>query len=191
MKTIIFFFLAALIITSCVPKPATKEQKTAALQNSTFDKINIKKLPQYEELKNFLELNADTIISYRDTKNEVTLVRGQGLPDSTYLQKEDCYNFFQGNERFNITNVPDFLKEPLYKIFHSIGDSNIASFTVCKDKIINIEISSNGVGNRLFISHNFIWNSKSGKDYKYENNKDSLLNDNCIYRIGLIEDEGF
>jgi hypothetical protein len=93
--------------------------------------------------------------------------------------------FFQGHPGFDITNVPDFLKPKLDSIYNAIGDSNIKSFEVCKDKKITIEVRSEGGENGLYISHNLMWNTKIERNYAYSDNKDTLINGNCIYRIGM------
>ena len=190
MKNILFFLLTfSVIITSCAPRPASEEEKDKALKNAKFDREIIKMISVYERLKNFLEENAESMIAYRDSKNEVTYIRGQGLPDSTYFQKEDCYSFFEGNKNYNITNVPGNIKQQLKDIFSSIGKEKINSFTVCLDKKITIEAAVERIENGIFISHDLIWNSKSEKDYRYSLNKDTILNEKCIYRIGLTENQ--
>jgi hypothetical protein len=176
MKYIPILFVA--ILTSCtlfVPTPATEEQKKAAIDSSYFDKQIIGNLSSYENLKNFLLINLDTIIKFRYSKNSVTMVGQGGSTDSTYLQDDECYRFFEGNDRYDITNVPDFLKKKLEKTYTSIGKSNINSFTVCKDKKIIIEAKVSSGGEGLYISHELIWNSKVEDDYRYDKNKDTVI----------------
>lgn len=173
-----------------IPKPATNEQRKQAMDNAFFDKNVIGKLANYEKLKEFLEMNIDTIIKFRYSKNTATLVSGQGQPDSNYLADDDCYIFFQGNTRYDISNVPDFLKDQLDTIFRLFGEKDINSFEVCKNKKISIQVRSKGGENGLYISHNLLWNTKIERDYAYSDNKDTLIKKNCIYRIGMTEHHG-
>ena len=154
-----------------------------------FDLAIISNISRYDDLKNFLLSYKDTIISYRDGKNYLIKVSSGGNTD-TVLQKQDCYNFSQGNRNYDITNVPDFLKSKLDSIYKAIGGSNIKSFVVCKNKKITIEIRSEGGKYGLYFSHNLMWNTKMEADYSYTDNKDTLINGNCIYRIGMIEHHG-
>jgi hypothetical protein len=171
-----------------VPIPATEEQKKQAMDKAAFDQTIVSGIGKYSNLKNFLLSYGDTIIAYRDGRNYVIEVGGGGKTD-TVLQKQDCYNYFQGNPGFDITNVPDFLKPKLDSIYKAIGD-NIKSFEVCKDKKIRIEVRSEGGDHDLYISHNLLWNAKMERDYAYEDNKDTLINGDCIYRIGMTEYHG-
>lgn len=188
-----FFFLCnILIVASCdfmVPKPATEEQRKQAMDKAVFDETIVSGINKFENLKNFLLFYSDTIIAYRDRRNYVIEVGSDGKTD-TVLQKKGCYNFFQGNSNYDITNVPDFLKSKLDSIYNAIGDTNIKSFEVCKSKKIRMEIRSVRLENGLYISHNLLWNAKMETDYAYSDNKDTLINGNCIYRIGMIEHHG-
>ena len=190
--TKLFNLTSLLLLASCdfmVPTPAIEEQKKRAMENAKFDQAIITGISKYDELKNFLLSYDDTIISFRDSKNYVIRVHGGGKTD-TVLEKQDCYNFFQGNSNYDITNVPGFLKPKLDSIYKEIGDNNIKSFEICKDKKIRIEIRSEGGENGLYISHNLLWNAKIETDYAYSDNKDTLINGNCIYRIGMTERHG-
>ncbi|MEP6467169.1 MAG: hypothetical protein ABJB05_12745 [Parafilimonas sp.] len=190
--TKLFLLLNIFLLMSCdfpVPRPATEDQKKQVMNNVVFDQTLIAGINRYDNLKDFLLKYGDTIISYRDSRNYVVEVESANKMD-TVLQKQDCYNFFLGNRSYDITNVPNFLRTQLDSIYHQIGDSNIKSFEVCKDGKINIEAKSEDRQNGLFISHNLMWNTKMQKDYAYSDNKDTLLNRNCIYRIGMTEDHG-
>lgn len=190
MKKLIVFLFTILVLHSCLPTPATKQQKEDAMKSAYFDKNIIKNIGKYENLKIFLEDNIDTIIKFRYSKNTATIVKGQGQPDSNYLSDENCYIFFQGNSRYDITNVPDILKNELDCLFNSLSESEIRSFEVCKDKKISIDVRREGGDNGLYIYHNLIWNTKMERDHEYEDNKDTLINGNCIYRIGMSEHHG-
>lgn len=190
-RLLVLLFLLTMI--SCdfmIPKPATEEQKKQTMNNALFDQSIISNLAKYNKLKAFLETHIDTIIKFRHSKNTATLVGGQEQPDSNYLADDNCYNFFQGNVRYDISNVPDFLKQQLDTLFHSFGERNIKSFEVCKDKKISIKVRSEGGENGLYISHNLLWNTKIERDHAYSDNKDTLIDKDCIYRIGMTEHHG-
>ncbi len=193
MKVAKFFTLFSLFLhTSCnflTPTPATEEEKKQAMDKAVFNQTIISDSSRYNALKNFLLSFGDTIISYRDNRNYVIEVHGGGITD-TVLQKQDCYNFFQSNSNYDITNVPDFLKPKLDSIYKLIGDNNIKSFQICKDRKINIEVRSEGGENGLYISHNLMWNTKTDRDYAYSDKKDTLINGTYIYRIGMTEHHG-
>lgn len=188
----LIFFSIAITLNSCVltPTPATDQQKKDKMNGACFDQNIIKNIDRYEGLKIFLEKNIDTIIKFRYSKNTATLIRGQGQPDSNYLVDDNCYCFFQGNSSYDITNVPENLRKKLDSLFHSFNEKEIESFGVCKDMKISIKVRSEGGENGLYISHNLIWNTVIERDYAYDDNKDTLLDNKCIYRIGLTEHHG-
>ena len=171
------------------PTFATEEQKKYVLNNAEFDEVIIFNISSFDKLKDFLIENSDTIISYRDSKNVVIKVSG-GTKTDTVLQKCECYNFFQGNINYDISNVPDFLKDRLDSIYNTLGDRFVKSFEVCKDKKIRIQVRSDGGENGLYVSHILLWNTKMQKDYAFSDNKDTMINGDCIYRIGLTEYHG-
>ncbi|MCU0352946.1 MAG: hypothetical protein MUD08_04280 [Cytophagales bacterium] len=186
MTKYILSLLITVILYSCIPTQPTEEEKQEALQKAVFDSKITEKLLAYERLKTFLENNAAAIIAYRDSKNVVQVVG----TDSTYLMSEDCYTFFQGNPSTDITNVPDSLKTQLTEIYNAIGKQNIESFTVCNDKRISIEAKQDKVQKRLHVVHALVWNTKQWTEV-YERSKDTMLNGNCIYRLGLHEEVGY
>jgi hypothetical protein len=190
MTNQIIFLFMVLTLNACAPTPATEQQKKDKMTSAYFDQNIFKNIDKYENLKTFLENNIDTIIKFRYSKNTATLVRGQGQADSNYLADDNCYNFFQGNDRYDITNVPDNLKSELDSLFHTFNENELNSFGVCKDNKISIEIRSEGGDNGLYISHTLLWNTNMERDYAYDDNKDTLINGNCIYRIGLTEHHG-
>lgn len=150
-----------------------------------INKNGIQDIAKYENLKNFLEKNIDTIIRFRYYKNLVTNSRGEDKPDSTYLSDDDCYSFFQGNDQYDITNVPNHLKKKLDSLFYSLSEKEITSFEVCKDRKITIELKCERFENGLALLHTLIWNTTSNNNFAYQ--KDTVLLNKCIYRIRLTE----
>ena len=191
MKTLLYSFSLFLLFScdSMVPTQATEEQKKLAINKASFDPMIVSGISRYDDLKNFLLRYGDTIISYRNKRNYIIEVHGNGKMD-TVLQKQDCYVFFQHNSHYDITNVPDFIKPKLDSIFRSIGENNINSFEVCKNKAVTIQIRSEDGENGLYISHSLMWNTPIERDYAYIENKDTSINENCIYRIGMTEHHG-
>lgn len=181
------FQLIVLIIAfySCTPSPITERAKKEVMSKAHFDKKGIQNIAKYENLKSFLEKNMDTIIRFRYHKNIGTYVRGEGKPDSTYLSDDDCYIFFQGNDDYDITNVPDHLKKELDSLYHSFNEKETPSFEVCKDRKISIEIKRERFENGLALLHTLIWNARSNNDIEYT--KDTVLSNKCMYRIRLTK----
>jgi hypothetical protein len=105
--------------------------------------------------------------------------------DST-LTKDDCIYFFEGNDRYDINNIPNFLKSELSTIYSKIEE--VESFEICKDK--KITIKNNRINEGLIISHLLIWNTKQEEDYEFVKNRDMILNKDVVYRIGLTEHHG-
>lgn len=179
------------LLASCALKdrpPATEEQQKQAMDQAVFDESVITNLSRYDDLKNFLSTYGDTIIAYRNERNYGIRYSDTGKADS-FQVTEDCYRYFEKNDRHDITNVPDFLKPKLDSIYNKIGSTYIKAFEICKDKKIRIEVRSESRGNGLYISHNLLWNAKLENDYHYLDNKDTLMMGGCIYRIGLREQE--
>jgi hypothetical protein len=186
MRIQLSFFFLILTLHSCVPTPATEQQKRAAMNNAHFDPNVIKNIDKYEILRAFLEQNIDTIIKFRYSKNVAVLVGGEGHPDSNYLADDKCYV----NNRYDTAKVPDHLKIQLSGLFQSFDDKDIITYEICKDKRIRILVKVEEGENGLFISHDLLWNTIIERDYYYKDNKDTLLNNKCIYRIGLTEHHG-
>lgn len=185
------YLFCFILLTACDfagPTFATREQRKQAMHNARFDQTIISDIYRYNDLKNFLHSYSDTIISYRDSRNYMDTYDGNKT--ETVLQRQDCYSFSEGNSSDDITDIPDFLKPKLDSILSTLGDTAVRSFKVCKDKKINIDVRLKECGNGLYIFHNLIWNSKIERDYSYIDSKDTLINRDCVYRIGLIEDHG-
>ncbi len=116
------------------------------------------------------------------------LRRGKTLKTLLILRKEDCYQFCKGCDKSDITAVPNFLKQPLSNLYNSIADINISQFEICTNKCITITIIHTCNKEQLEINHDLIWNKKFDV---YEKNKDSVLGNNCIYRIGINTHQEF
>ncbi len=174
----IIFFLIVLITNSCIP---TEKQKKEMVENTHFDQNIIKNLHRYEKLKLFLENNIDSIIKFRYSLN--TAVQN-GKPDKIILLDQDCYSFFQGNYRYDISNVPNNIKKELDSLFHSFNEKEIQLFEVCKNRKITIHVKSDGGENGIYISHYLLWNENN---YGYQYYKDTLIDRNCIYRIEMSQ----
>ena len=159
------------------PDFATDEQRQETIQNASFDRVFLLNIDGYNYFKTFLEKHLDTIIQFRQRLN------GENPHDN-------CCSFFQGNPRYDISNVPDFLKKDIDSIFHHVVADRIESFQLCKDREIKMTVRREGGENGLSISHVLIWNSKMEKDNAYIANKDTLISENCIYRLGMTEDHG-
>jgi hypothetical protein len=188
MRKRLQFIFIILILNACFPLPATDEQKNQVM-NTLFDKSIIADTGRYEKLKSFLFIYGDTILLFRDSKNYALEVGADNKTD-TVLQTQNCYNFFQGNPNYDYTNVPDFLKLKLDSICQEIGVSNMESFEICKGKKISIKVRSEGGENGLHISHILLWNNDNEKSYTYTGFKDTLLSNNCVYRIEITEHHG-
>lgn len=183
IRFIIAFLIA--ILNSCSPERVTELEMREVMDKATFDENGIRNLKKYENLKVFLENNIDTIINFRYHKNVVNYLSGEDKSDSTYLSDDDCYSFFQGNDQYDITNVPDHLKNRLDSLFHTFSEKEFPSFEICKDKKITIEFKRERFDNNLALLHTLIWNTKASTELPY--NKDSVLLDKCVYRIRLTE----
>ncbi len=184
--TKLFILLFFFVMFSCdfiIPTSATNEQKKQAMHNTSFDKNVIDNIANYKKLKVFLETNLDTIIKFRYSKNTAVL---SNKPDSTYLINNYCYDFFQNNSRYDISNVPKFLKKQLDTLFHSFGEKNIYSFEICKDKKISITAKRTEGENNLSIYHKLLWNIKI-EEYDTHYNKYIPIDKDGVYEIQVIE----
>ncbi|SFM61939.1 hypothetical protein SAMN05428949_0196 [Chitinophaga sp. YR627] len=170
------------------PSFATEKEKHTAMHAAVFDKQVIAGMSRYNDLRDFLLRYADTIVAYRNARNYVIETDGKTM--DTVLQSSECYTFFQGNPNYDIANVPDFLKLKLDSLYHDLGEGNVLSFGICESKQLYIQVKNEKAGDGLYISHELLWNYTMGRDYKYDNNRDSLIGDNCIYRLGLREEHG-
>ncbi|TWV93318.1 hypothetical protein [Chitinophaga pinensis] len=190
MKRPLLIFLLTLLYACDFSGPslATEKERKAAMQAAVFDQQIISGVSRYNDLRDFLLRYADTILAYRNASNYVIEIGGNTT--DTVLQSSECYTFFQGNANNDITNVPDFLKLKLDSLYHDLGEGNVMSFTICENKKLNIQVKNETVGNGLYISHELLWNDKIRRDYGFDDNRDSLIAENCIYRLGLREEHG-
>lgn len=177
--------LMLIVFNSCSSPKVTQEEMNETMNKAHFDKQVFQEMKKYENLKTFLEKNIDTIIDFRYHKNIVRHVRGEAKPDSVYLGNDDCYSFFQGNDQYDITNVPDYLKRELDSLFNTFSKKENLSFRVCKDKMITIEFKQERFENNLALLHTLIWNNSDLTIRTYE--KDTLLSNKFIYKIRLTE----
>ena len=142
---------------SCKPKLATERQKESAIHNERFETSIIPKLNSFENLKNFYVKNNDTIIKFND-------------------------------------NIPRHIVIEFNQLKKVIGRNNIKSVSINKDRI-NIEFKVNNNTNGLYLSHNLIWTLNgqqintlhTEREYQYIHQKDTILSNSCIYRIGLLD----
>lgn len=173
MKTIATscFLIVLFVWNYSCSERATKAERQKTWQDAHFEEHIAVNTHAYDELVKFLEQNADTITSYRRTHGSLGI--------------DNCYTFFQGNTSYDITNVPAFLKAKLDTIYTRLGDENIRQFTICKDKKIMVEVRTDEKEKGLYISHRLLWNTKMETQGGFSNTKDTLLDDNCIYRLEI------
>nr|MBP8193543.1 hypothetical protein [Chitinophagales bacterium] len=85
-------------------------------------------------------------------------------------------------------NIPVHIK---FEIKNLLKKLNVESYKINPERIsIEVKISDNKKG--LYLSHNLIWLLKSSKpfiqrDYNFMNQKDTILNNSCVYTIGLLD----
>ena len=177
-----------LILISCDFSTDNKQQENDLLKKATFDKNIIENIAKYQNLEIFLKKNIDTLIKFRYNKN-IASINKDGEIESSIKIDDDCYFFFQDGGGYNdISNVPDYLTRELDSLFHSFKTTEIQGYEVCKNNKIKIVLKNEERDkNGYFISHELLWNTKVGKDYEFENYKDTLIDKDCIYRIGLTK----
>jgi len=186
-----YYLLSTIILSSCgfmTPEPATEEQKKQVISKARFDSVIIADRKKYEAFEKFLLVYRDTIISFRDNDSYVIEVSNADKID-TVLQKQDCYYFSLPGADNDLKNIPDFLKLKLDSVRKVAGGVHIKAFSLCKDKEIEIQVKSEGGENGLYIDHYLIWNAKV-RDYRYVAHKDTLLDNNFLYKIGMTEYHG-
>jgi|AntAceMinimDraft_17_1070374.scaffolds.fasta_scaffold07896_1 hypothetical protein len=181
-----------ILFTSCrfEPNRATKEKIQEKISQADFQIELINDIERFKILKDFLYKNVDSLISFRNSRNIVIQVSGNSKTD-TLLQKQECYTYFRGNSQYDLNSVPDFLKNRLDSIWKLVGQD--VEFSICKDKKIKIVVKNEKVAEGLYISHEFIWNISTEREknkIEYSAQKDSILTNDCIYRIGLTEQYG-
>jgi hypothetical protein len=160
------------------------------ISQADFQKDLINDITKFKILKEFLYENVDSLISYRNSRNFVIQVSENSKTD-TLLQKEECYTYFRGNPQYDLNSVPNFLKNRLDSLWKIVGQD--VKFSICIDKKIKIVVKNEKIAEGLFISHEFIWNISTKREknkIEYSAQKDSILTNDCIYRIGLTEHYG-
>ena len=81
--------------------------------------------------------------------------------------------------------------EESIKIIGSLRKAHIKGMQeFIKGKDIEIEVKTEDKGNGLYITHILIWNRNFKKDYAYNDNRDTFINADCIYRLTLTEEHG-
>ena len=174
---------------SCIfePKYATEQELHEAIDNSKFDGKIIQDLDNYETFKDSLFAHLDTLIDYRNSNNIVIQIGANSQIVDTLIENEDCHTFFDGNSKYDINSVPEILQQQINRAWGRIGFES--SFTICKNKEIRIVAKTDALGNGLYISHEFIWNQANDRNWaRYNLHRDTILTENCIYRLGLTDD---
>jgi hypothetical protein len=175
---------------------ATDEEKKNAFESAQFEPSILANFDKYKELQTFLALNADAIVDYNDSIHIARELKFDTI-SRTALSKGDCYGFSINwnqnlasiNESNN--NFPLFIRAKLDSIIdYGVGRKNLTSFCVCKLKAVTIYVKTDRRETGLFVSHELLWNRAMERYSGYLNNKDSLINGNCVYRIGLTEHHG-
>lgn len=89
-------------------------------------------------------------------------------------------------------NIPTHIKEELQNLIKLIGKESIKSYGINDDEIsIEVKISENIKG--LYFSHNLIWIRNSTtkpnivRNYKFIQQKDTIINNSCVYTIELLD----
>lgn len=193
MKVWLLCILTCFCFIAC-NQTVTQKEKKELFEKATYDIVVIKNLSIYNQLKDILVENADTIIKYRNSKNNVLFVGSKGKKDSMAYVNEDCWDFFDGNDRYDITNVPPFIYAQLRAVWNQLGKDGISSFRICKDKGLEIVVRNiaNFNINELEVAHVLRWNKGEGQNRNvYELKKDTTIEDKWHYEIGLYEAQGW
>lgn len=194
LKSIIYIILASaaiycigyigIIVYMLSYKSASREQKKAAFDSSHFDTSLVTKARKYEALNVFLSYYKDTIIAhenrFRPTKS-FNISTGKET-----IENEDCLVFTR-YAFHDFQSLPDFLKPKFDSLYAQIGKEKLSSFTICKQKGVNIDIKTEIKGNGLFVCHRLIWDKENKGDYTVIKQKDTIINEKYIYRIEMYE----
>ena len=180
----------------CVPPAANDQELAAALENVRYDYDVVADLQRYELLSSFLQTHVDTLIAARNVANMVTFVNGSrdGLRDTTYAVSEKCHVFYEGNDRCDMRTAPAYLQHALDSLYHQFTKQRVQSFEVCEEGRVVICVRQEVLTETLSATHELIWDPNGKKERPktstYVLDRDTLLQDGVIYRIGLVENRG-
>ena len=189
-SSIIFF---TLLFSSCWGREATKQEEETAFKSAKFDNAIVQNITKYNALKDFLLDNLDTIISYKNSKNEVTFIGANSHVDSVRQVNQPCYDFTVAYGPIDISHVPSFLYPKLNSLIKDLGENMFNNFTICNTKTLtfNIRYITNYKVNNLNVLHELTWNKLAEEDYGCDFSKDSLLQDKWKYTICVFKDQGW
>lgn len=172
--------------------PLTDKLLYQRLKSENFDNKVIADIKEYENLKTFLALNVDTLISYQEllNKQEIDGVKIQkGDVKIEYQEVTNFILYISGDGIMDTQNIPPHLLDELLVLFNSLTNPLLAVMIDKNKKIVfNINSkfskvdSSDIVSPDIIISHLLIWNDQNN----YENiSKDTILNNKTLYRINI------
>lgn len=162
----ILSFFSLLLLISCDddnPYP-TEDQWKTGMDTVRFDKTVIGDRKKYVELKNFLEKNADTILSISNQYEYRVTSYESGLESAT---------------RFVPRGIPAFLEPTFNSIINKIP--HLLSFKFDQNKHVYFKVKEHlGL---LNFDHYLYWNPIIEGDNMDERFKDTRLDSTCKYRI--------
>ena len=173
------FGFCSLLFMECFSNGPSEKEIQFSLDRVSFETEIISDLPLYEDLNIFLESNLDTIMNYPG--------RNTDIEEYGYMYlnfKEDIQSNMQ---------IPVFLKPTLDSLLSNIGRSNIESISIFNDRTIKFGIKYIFMGNDINIDHELVWGQRPRRfdGSEFEKFKDSIVDKNCTYRIGIWVDWGF
>ncbi|SKB27190.1 hypothetical protein [Daejeonella lutea] len=186
--------ISLMILLSACALTVTEEDKQTMFNNASFDNEVISRLPKYQEFRSFLELNADTIFNYVDSlvavgKGSADSILKVDFPAEGIHVYRDCMQFRRVYKNHQFTAFPDHLREDLNNFADSIGERNLAAFTLCRDKTVLVQIREQRTDQGLTVIHSLTWDKIIEQEQRYH--KDTLLAEDCIYHIALSADTSF
>lgn len=162
----------------------TMNEKKDIFKTVVFDKEIIADFAKYDSLAQLLLSNLDSIIKYKNERNEVIVIDNN--KETHEFRDENCYVFFPGNDRYHITKIPAYLSIRVDSLWNLVKQPQVQ---ICKERepsAILIRKECRSKGNRILECHFLYWKLKT-----FDNNdsfdfvKDTLLSKDCVYRIGI------
>lgn len=189
-KTFRFICLIFVFIWSCsTDKKPTEQDLESTLDNSVFNEGFIKNIEKYKVLKHFIEQHIETLLTFRDSTSYVT-VNNPDKPVYRELRPENCYFFNKSDGKFDSAYIPKFLYFKFDSLLNIIESKNLVGFEVCHDKSIKFLVKVEGKEGWIFTEHSLVANTKLKIPKNHEKYKDSMLNNEFVYRINVYEDFG-